>query len=65
MRQSINHNDIYPLLIHFTANTTSELLQRRIESKLTKQRKGIMYSSAGKGLLLISEDLHMAKVDNS
>jgi dynein heavy chain len=63
MRRKLHSNDVFPLLVHVTANTRPDQLQKRVESKLERQRKGVLVPSLGRSLLVITEDINMAGQD--
>lgn len=45
LRLQLSKKNMNPLLIYFTANTDSKSLQKRIEAKYEKHRKGVLKPS--------------------
>jgi dynein heavy chain len=52
-----------PLQISFSANTQSVKLQKIIQSKLERQRKGYYAPPMEKTLVVIADDMHMPKLE--
>lgn len=59
-KRSINSN-VIPLTITFSANTSANLIQDELDSKMDKRRKGIYGPPAGNKFYVYIDDLNMPK----
>ncbi|XP_015770017.1 PREDICTED: dynein heavy chain 6, axonemal-like [Acropora digitifera] len=52
-----------PIMMNFSAQTSSQRTQEMIEVKLEKKRKNILGAPAGKRMIIFVDDLNMPKLD--
>ncbi|XP_071825285.1 dynein axonemal heavy chain 6-like isoform X2 [Apostichopus japonicus] len=55
--------NIVPVLMNFSAQTSSQRVQEIVEGKLEKKRKTILGAPPGKSIVILVDDLNMPKLD--
>ena len=54
--------NVIPLTLTFSANTSANMTQDLLDSKMDKRRKGVYGPAAGKRFYVYVDDLNMPKV---